>query len=145
MINHEDRFICNRQKELFEYAQSHYANIKIFTHDFLCSDFCNRSLDQPYSVDQFADIMNWLEFLEKDCKIKPDPLQKERLPKIVAGWLGFVYRQLQIETGLKSRVLADKIPFERLVIAYPGLHTVDEDMATDIICHDFGLQKLARD
>lgn len=103
-LDSEYRFICKQQQELFEYAQKAGADVRAFAKVFLNSDFCNRSLDKPYSVDQYADIMNWLEFLEWECiAVHPKLFQKTPVPFQVAGWLGFTYRQLQIETKLQSR------------------------------------------
>jgi len=138
----EERFICNQQKELYEYAQQEQADICVFSNDFLNSSFCNRSLDKPYSVDQFADMVNWLEFLgQEGCTVKRDTKQKRRVSFEAAGWIGFTYRQLHFATGLSGRELAKRVPVERLMIAFPGLCTVDEDMAADIIIHDFNLDK----
>ena len=134
------RYICKQQQELFEYAQEHKADVVAFAEAFMKSNFCNRSLDKPYSVDQYADIMNWLEFLEWEKITVRAVLQQQRPVSFrVAGWLGFTYRQLQIETGLQSRELWEKVPIERLIRAWPGLHTVDEDMAAEIIMGDFHL------
>lgn len=141
MITQEQRYICNQQKELYEYVQNLNSDIRKFSNDFMHSFFCNASLDKPYSVDQFADIVNWLEFLEKDCKVEPAPFQKNRVSFAAAGWIGFIYRYLHFVTGLPSHILADKVPVDRLIIAYPGLHTVDEDMAAEILMHDFGIAK----
>ena len=140
-MNGEERCICNRQKELYEFAQMKHADIRTFSNDFLKSTFCNNSLDKPYSVDQFADIVNWLEFLEQEgCEIRPDSSQTVAVSREAAGWIGFTYRQLHFVSGLNSRDLADQVPVDRLLLAYPGLHTVDEDMAAEIIIHDFNLK-----
>ena len=50
-----------------------------------------------------------------------------------AGWCGFFYRMLHFELQMPSRDIASLIPFDDLVLSYPGLHTVDEYMAVDII------------
>ncbi len=134
------RYICKQQQELFEYAQEHKADVVAFAEAFMKSNFCNRSLDKPYSVDQYADIMNWLEFLDwEKITVRPVLYQQRPVSFQVAGWVGFTYRQLQIETGLQSRELWDKVPIDRLIRAWPGLHTVDEDMAAEIIMEDFHL------
>ena len=57
-MTREERFICKQQEELFEYAKEHFPDVRAFAERFMKSDFCNRSLDQPYSFDQFSDIMN---------------------------------------------------------------------------------------
>ena len=134
------RYICKQQQELFEYVQEQGADVITFAEAFMKSDFCNRSLDKPYSVDQYADIMNWLEFLEWERIIVKPVIRPQRpITRRVAGWAGFTYRQIQIETGLQSRDLWEKVPIERLIRAWPGLHTVDEDMAAEIIMEDFNL------
>jgi hypothetical protein len=42
---------------------------------------------------------------------------------------------------MQSRDIAEKVPAEKLIRSYGGLHTVDEDMAIEIIMQDFGLTK----
>ena len=139
-LDAEHRFICKQQQELFEYVQEKGADVRAFAEAFMKSDFCNRSLDKPYSVDQYADILNWLEFLEwEQITVQPVPDQPNPIDVVLAGWVGFTYRQLQIETGLQSRELWKKVPMNRIIIAWPGLHTVDEDMAAEIFMEDFHL------
>ena len=55
-----------------------------------------------------------------------------------------VYRQLYIETEIPSAELVEKADFATMCRYYPGLHTIDEEMATDIICENKGLKKLER-
>lgn len=42
-------------------------------------------------------------------------------------------------TQIKSAELVQKITYNVMLRYYPGLHTIDEDMAVDIICNDFKL------
>lgn len=135
-LNREQRFICEQQQDLYEYVQEIGADVFEFSDDFLNSRFCNCSIDKPYSVDQCADILNWLEFLEQEG-VKPFTAESMQVPKKVAGWVGFTYRQIHFETGLPSKQLCAMIPIKKLVIAYPGLHTVDENMAAEIVIKDF--------
>ena len=135
-MNREQRYICNQQKELFEYAQKQGADIGKFAKNFLNSNFCNNNLDKPYSTQQYDDIFNWLEFLEfENCLIIPE--NKNNIPIEVAGWLGFTYRHLHFNTGLLSKEIINKVPVEKLLRAYLGLHTVDEEMAIEIIINNF--------
>lgn len=53
-----------------------------------------------------------------------------------------MYRYLFIVTGIKSAELVQKITYNVMLRYYPGLHTIDEDMAVDIICNDFKLKKI---
>lgn len=131
--------VCERQQEFFELIQKRKVNFYTFTPMFLRSDFCNRELDADYSWFHSVDIMEWEELLMDDCPIIPDIFQKDYIPLEAAGWIGFVYRHLHYATGLSSRELAKRVPVERLIIAYQGLHTVDEDMAAEIIIEDFNL------
>ena len=123
-----ERFICNQQKELYETMQQEYVDIRKFSDAFMRSRFCNASIDKPYSVDQFSDIVNWIEFLEQEFIIQPDPLQKYPVSFSAAGWIGFVYRHLHFVTGLSSSQLSEMVPVNKLIISYPGLHTIDEDI-----------------
>lgn len=136
----EYRNICVQQQDLYECVQKKLADVYEFSEAFLQSDYCNRHIDAPYDVHQYDDIVNWFEFLEME-NIVPMPKQEQIFPVscATAGWIGFMYRYIQIETGIASRELRKKVPFEKLAISYPGLHTVDEQMAFDIIKHDFSL------
>ena len=137
----EERFICEQQQALYKYVQELGADVLEFSDRFLHSRFCNNSLDKPYSVDQFADIGDWIDFLEMEgCSVAAEPFPESQVTAEEAAWLGYTYRQLHFATGLKGVELAEMVPAKRLVIAFPGLHTVDEEMAVEIIIRDFGLQ-----
>lgn len=138
-MTHVERVIANRQKSLYEYAQSRHADIEKFSDDFMSSRFCNKNIDPPYSVDQFNDIEDWIDFMAPECVIKPDLLQINEVPASIAGWLGFTYRHIHFVTGLPSIEIAKKVPVDKLILSYPGLHTIDEDMAIDIIRENFKL------
>lgn len=59
----------------------------------------------------------------------------------VAAWIGFTYRQLYIETEVNSSRLVTVVSFQTLCDYYAGLHTIDIEDATDIICRDFNIDK----
>ncbi len=139
----EDRYICKQQRELYEYVCSQGADISDFSDRFMHSGFCNDSIDKPYSVDQFADIFNWLEFLEwEDITIEVSPEKRNSISPECAGWCGFTYRQIQRKTMMSSRDIAAAIPIEKLAFSYPGFHTIDEDLAADILIEDFFFQQI---
>lgn len=131
------RYVCKQQQDVFGEVAAKGYELYAFADAFLKSSFCNRSIDKPYSVDQFADTGDWFDFLERDGECVLVPTQ-DPFPVHVAKWLGFVYRQLHIETGISSRELAHLVPIRRLAVSYPGLHTLDEDMQVEIIRNDFG-------
>ena len=130
-------FICEQQQEFFEDISKNKVDMYTFIPAFLMSDFCNRELDAFYSVYQYSDLGDWEDFLKKEIEITPDLFTKKRISVKISGWLGYTYRYIQIESGLKSRDIIEKIPVEKLILSYEGLHTVDEKMAYKIICHDF--------
>lgn len=136
--------ICRNQKEFFEYASDNMLDLYAFIPAFMKSDFCNREIDSFYSVFQYADILEWEDFVKKEIQFVPNPFVKEKIPKKVAGWIGYTYRYIQIESEIPSRDIIEIIPITKLIGAYAGLHTVDEEMAYDIICKDFSLNQIKR-
>ncbi|MCR5103669.1 MAG: hypothetical protein K6B68_04345 [Eubacterium sp.] len=96
-----------------------------------------RTLDSTYSVFQYSDVLDWKDFLQKEISFSPDILTDNKIPSKMAGWIGYTYRYIQIETGLKSKKIIERIPLDNIVNYYAGLHTVDEIMAYEIISHDF--------
>lgn len=136
--------ICETQGNLFRYVANEGVDMEWFTNHYLSSDFCRRSMDTIYSRFFFADELEHLDFIIPE--IGPLKLnQKGYFDGNVAYWLGFTYRQMYIQTGVPSKELVRIIPFSKLCDAYIGLHTVDEEMASDILCKDFGLQKHERE
>lgn len=125
--------ICETQQEIYRDMALEGYDMKVFSDAYLSSDFVRRAMDTTYSrfqtefANECADfflpeIESKLVKLEDDMCFSPD----------VAEWIGFTYRQLYIETGVKSSELIKIIPFELMCKYYPGLHTLDEEMALDI-------------
>ena len=133
-----DDSICHTQGSIYEYAAKNGYDMKVFSEVYLKSDFCRRAFDTIYSRFQFADEEECWDFLEPENRAEFKKLDDNKEFDIdVAYWIGFTYRQIYIESGVKSSDLADKITFETMCRYYPGLHTIDEDMAYDIIKKDF--------
>lgn len=78
---------------------------------------------QAHSVCVFIYIQNKQGFFDPD----------------VVQWIGFTYRMLYIETKIPSAELCNIVSFDAMCGYYPGLHTLDEEMAIDIICENFNL------
>ena len=57
----------------------------------------------------------------------------------IAEWMGFTYRQLQLETGVKSKELVNRITFNDMLRLYPGMHTIDELDAAERISEMYNL------
>lgn len=131
--------ICETQQIIFRtYALKGY-DMEIFTKEYLTSDFA-------------ADIwtghirgFNW-KMLE-NVQIFPSgnrrKAEKYENGKIfdpdIAEWMGFTYRQLQLETGVKSKELVNRITFNDMLRLYPGMHTIDELDAAERISEMYNL------
>jgi len=143
-LNYDEYGICEIQAHLFEYVANQGVDIEWFTKAYLCSDFCRRAMDTIYSRFQTADELEHLDFLLPEVGTLQEYEDNTMFDPDVAWWIGFTYRQLYIQTQISSKELYERISFETMCRYYPGLHTVDEEMATDIICENFGLQKVIR-
>ena len=132
--------ICETQGRIYEIMAINGYDMKLSSDLYLHSDFCRRYFDTIYSRFQVADAEESIDFIIPEIKDKIKVLDdnKEFSPK-VAYWIGFTYRQLYMETDIPSNELGDKISFEKMCAYYPGLHTIDENMASDIICMNFNL------
>ncbi len=140
-LTNVEYIICRNQGELYRYIARHGYDLKAFSDAYLTSDFCRRAFDTTYSRFQFADEEECLDFIWPEIGEVPSLPDGQCFEPDVAFWIGFVYRQLYIKTGVCSRELLRKLPFEKMCGYYPGLHTIDEDMAIDIICKDFALPR----
>lgn len=134
-----DYDICKTQGSIYKQMAWDGYDMKEFSNLYLHSDFCERAFDTIYSRFQIADRLECLDFIMPE--ISPVPKNKNGYFDVdVAYWIGFFYRQLYIETKVPSKELADLISFETMCGYYPGLHTVDEEMAIDIVCENYGLK-----
>ena len=140
-----DYTICKTQGSIYEQQAKDGYDIVIFSDLYLKSDFCRRAFDTIYSRFQIADRLECLDFIlpEIGGKCRKFTTREEIFSPDVAYWIGFTYRQLYIETCISSRELSERLSFEAMCRYYPGLHTVDEYMATGIICNDYGFEKKA--
>lgn len=121
--------ICETQAMLYEAAARIGYDLKSFSEYFLNSEFCSRSMDTSYSRYQMADPGEIMDFLDMDSVRKTNICQS----KGEAYWIGFMYRYLYYCLGKTSRQLMQEYPFRLMCRVYPGLHTLDEEMAADIL------------
>ena len=135
--------ICRTQGEIYERMANNGYDIRIFSEHYLRSDFCRRAFDTIYSRFQYADDLECLDFILPEIGDKCRKTKDFLLSADIAYWIGFTYRQLYVETNIPSSELVEKIPFDVMLRYYPGLHTVDENMATDIICENFQIKKIS--
>ena len=141
-MTHVEYEICDNQGRLYEYMAHAGYDIQIFSDLYLGSDFCRRAFDTTYSRFQYADEPECLDFLMPEIGERcTRTISGTMFSPDVAKWIGFAYRHLYIATGIPSTELKELVPFSSMCRYYPGLHTVDEEMAIDIICKDHGLKR----
>lgn len=139
--------ICSNQGKIYEFASEQGYDMSIFSKYYLNSNFCNNSFDKNWSLYHLANAEECLYELNKEVVgeknlIVPVNNSSVTFNSDVAWWIGFVYKQLQLETEKSSKELAEIVSFEELCNCYGGLHTIDEEWATDIICKKHNLTKV---
>lgn len=146
-LNDVEYTICDNQGDIFEQAARTYTydTFTRFVPAFLKSDFCREEWDIRYSPFQYNLVQDNLDFilpeLKKKIYIKEAGEYDQIFNPDVAHWLGFTYRQLFLITGISSRKLSSIFPIDEMCAAYPGLHTIDEDMAGKILVSEKQLQQ----
>lgn len=131
--------ISNTQGEMYRRMAHLGYDMEDFSNAYLKSDFCKRAFDTDWSYYQLLGGRECLEALFLDI-----PITKKNsfdyFNEDVAYWIGFTYRLLYIETKIPSSELMQIITFDSMCKYYPGLHTIDEEQAIDLICEDFNLE-----
>ena len=143
MMEGIDFDICMTQSRIYRYIAQCGYDVKRFSDAFLMSDFCRRAFDTIYSRFQLEDVLECMDFIEPE--ISKDLLKNQCnivFDEDVAAWIGFTYRQLYFETKVNSSKLVETVSFGTLCNYYAGLHTIDWEDATDIICKDFCITKI---
>lgn len=126
--------ICKTQQHIYEYMASEGYDMALFSDAYLKSDFCKRAMDSVYSRFQLETPLECADFYMPEIAPKLKKLDSSTIyDPDVAGWIGFVYRQICMETKTPSARLARSIPFRTMEQYYPGMHTIDEDEAARII------------
>ena len=127
--------ICETQGAIYRCVNRRKFSLPVFSDQYLHSRFCTVQMDAVYSHFQLADAEECLDFILPEIEV---PLiSAPAYPEQVAYWIGFMYRYLFFSLQLHSDQIADALSFQAMTVYYPGLHTIDEDMAVDIIRHDF--------
>lgn len=98
--------ICDTQGRIYEYASTFGYDMEVFSKVYLCSDFCHRAMDAPYSRFQLHTEEECWDFIypeiEKVLKKYPDGQVFDRN---VAYMIGFTYRHAAFITEASSREL----------------------------------------
>ena len=144
------RDICRTQERTFKYAAKHNFDMEDFTKAFMYSDVTNKDMDGEYSplccsmaeevLDAMADPNGKLtaqyfkEELYKQGKELPSSkdikfdYEKNDNDIDRAGWIGYIYRLLQIRTHVSSREIYDCLPYSKMKDLWIGGHTIDDEL-----------------
>lgn len=144
MFTEIDRIISRNQGALFEYAAKQGYDMKKFVVQWMKSKVCKNYMDVSYSCLQFREPEEFMDYLEMDGeKFEIADLFHDGkiFDPATAFWMGRAYRMLFIKSGIKSKELVDIIPLERMLQYYPGMHTIEEENATEIMCEDAHIPK----
>ena len=133
-MNEMQHRICRTQAMLFEWAADNKYSFPEFADIYLSSDFCARNMDTVYSTFQLREPLEHMDFIRMECPNIDNLISDRNYSGAIAYFAGYIYRALYYNTGLPSYNLIRKYPYnEKIPLWYPGLHTVDYDMATDMI------------
>lgn len=128
--------ICRTQEDIYKWAAARKYDMAAFSNAYLSSDFCRRAMDSEYSRFQLCDPDECMDFIRPEIGTFETDLYFD---EEVAGWIGWMYRFICFQTGISSKKLNEKVSFNSMCAYYPGLHTVDERMAVEIISKDHKL------
>lgn len=121
--------ICKTQERLYKYVASHGYDVSSFSALFMNSETANLELDSEYSS---FNISFPSEILYLMGKPKLSPSTKENGDSVqVAGWIGYMYRYIQQESGIGSCEIVKHLPYERMEDLWIGGHTLDDQEVVD--------------
>ena len=134
MLTKIQEIICETQGNIFRCANELGYDMDKFVPAYMQSRFCERSMDTVYSPFQMADPEECLDFILPEINVPKLPQPKYRAD--ILYWIGYTYRHLYFSLNKTSKEIGNRVSFISMLAYYPGLHTVDEDMAVDIINED---------
>lgn len=133
-MTHIQDIICETQGEIFRCANEMKLDMDSFAPQYMKSRFCEKSMDTIYSPFQMADAEECLDFILAEINVPK--LNNIKYDSSATEWVGYTYRHLYFALGKSSKEIVNNVSFISMLVYYPGLHTVDEDMAIEIINED---------
>ncbi len=141
MRKHRVYATANTQGHIFEYASELGLDMETFTTEYMTSDFCNLEMDSDYSPFQNELDVPCMEVISNEFRTKgiKIPVDAQKSYRYCAYYIGFVYRYLQVLSGLSSKELVLRIPYEKMRLQYFFDHYEYVD-AIKTICNYEGIQ-----
>lgn len=137
MTSIEDK-ICKTQGRIFRYAVQNNYDITVFTKQYLSSKFCEEAFDVVYSRYQLETPQECADFflpeIEKDLVLAAKCQSGDE-----AEYVGFMYRYLYYVTGIPSKGLVTKVPYEEISKHFVNSHLRTEDFVIEDICKELNL------
>ena len=138
-LTYTEDAICRTQASIYVQVVHDGYDVKSFSDAYLTSNFCQRSMDAEYSRFQIEFPQECLDFIYPEIKEQLRP-RDEIVDYEKVYWAGYMYRALQLLTGLSSNKLQRKIPCDKLLSTYSGLHVEDDTLIFEDLCKIFNLQ-----
>ena len=125
------KIICDTQGNIFLHTNEMSYDMNLFVPAYMKSYFCEHSMDTLYSRYQMAPAEECLDFILPE--IKTPKIESPQYQSNVMYWIGYMYRMLYFSLDIKSKDIILSVPFQDMLVYYPGLHTVAYEMAVEII------------
>ena len=121
--------ICTTQGDFYQFMAELQYDMNIFSDVFLKSEFCQRHFDTVYSPYQLEFPNALYELCQSEIKDKLKKVSKLfEADRCFAKDVGFLYRDLFLETSIPSAELADRIPYKDLLARFENdLDWFEED------------------
>ena len=110
-FTHDDHLICMAQARLFHLASKMHFDEENFTEKYMNSTFCNNHIDTECDCYQTSDTGYDMEVLLDE--INPSKSKAEGCPPAME-YIGYMYQYLHIRSGVPSRELYGRLPYERM-------------------------------
>ena len=137
MLLMEEVDMARRQGRFYRRMAEEGYIAKDFSDAYLSSRFCNEEMDALLSNYHAIGELFVMEELGREgfsfrktddpWKTPPDILADEFAFPDEAQWIGYAYRCMNFQTGLRSRQLLEKVPFKLMLDTYGYGHTVSMD------------------
>ena len=101
-----------------------------FINQYMNSEFCNQKMDALYSFFQTAEPEYCMDYILDEISPKKNT---KHYDQSAIEWIGWTYRYLRLELDMPSKDIYAILPFKKMLMYYPGMHTQDEDFFVDVI------------
>ncbi len=139
-----DEDICETQSEIYKYMARRKYDMETFSDCYLKSAFCENEMDKIFSPyhQEFSNACAD-EFLPE---IEPFLKKQENASDItVAGYAGYLYRKLHIETAIPSKKLPEIISYAEIMEYCKNIENLGFDEVTTKIIDDKKLPRCRYD